>query len=322
MISRNYQRQRQQFNFIYQGLTVNRLYPNRWQLCSLLLIASLSAQSKQKPSIPPITYENVTYGDHPNQIIDFWMSEVKGSAPLVIYIHGGAFKSGSHDKVDGDKIRQFLKDGVHHASIEYRFRQHAELPAAHQDVVRALQFIRSKAEEWGIDTNRIAAYGSSAGGQLVSYLAWHDDFSKPKSGDPIARQSSRLIAVAAKAPQSTMDEDWWLDNIPGYKKSFQQGLELSKPDARDLVKELSIINHISLDDPPTFMTYTMQPNAAMPSKKRKMKYWSSHHLNFGLALEKELKHQGVEVHLQYPNKKTAFKDDVTFLLHQLKKSAG
>jgi len=297
---------------------MNRLYLHRWLLCSLLSIAALCAQAKQKQDIPPITYENVAYGKHANQVFDFWKSDVKGAVPLVIYIHGGAFKSGSHDKVDGDKIRQYLNAGVHYVSIEYRFRQHAELPAAHQDVVRALQFIRSMADEWGIDKKRIAAYGGSAGGQLVSYLAWHDDFSMPKSDDPIARESSRLIAVAPKFPQSTIDQDWWLKNIPGYKRSFQQGLDLSKPGARELVKELSIINHISSDDPPTFMTYTMQPNAAIPSKKNKIKFWSSHHLNFGLALEKQLKRNKVEVYLMYPKKNLAFKNDVAFLLHQLK----
>ncbi|WNC73047.1 alpha/beta hydrolase [Thalassotalea psychrophila] len=296
-------------------------YPTRWLHFAFLIIASssLNVHAKNKYSIPPpITYENVSYGNHSNQIFDFWKSDVEGAAPLVIYIHGGGFTSGSHDKVYGDKVQQFLKGGVHHASIEYRFRQHAELPAAHEDVIRALQFIRNKADEWGIDKDRIAAYGGSAGGQLVSYLAWHDDFADAQSDDPIARESSRLTAVAPRGVQSTMDKEWWVENIPGYKKSFYKAPDLSKPVVRDLIKELSIITHISADDPPTFMSYGMNPDTPIPRNKKSVKGWATHHVNFGIALKEQLKRNSVEVHLMYPKNQTNFKDDVAFLLHHLK----
>ncbi len=59
-----------------------------------LAIASLSAQGQQKVPIPTITYEDVSYGDHPNQVVDFWRADVDGTAPLVIFIHGGGFQGG------------------------------------------------------------------------------------------------------------------------------------------------------------------------------------------------------------------------------------
>ncbi|MBD1388641.1 alpha/beta hydrolase [Neiella sp. HB171785] len=247
-------------------------------------------------------------------------------APLAIYIHGGGFKGGSHDKVWGNYVKRFLEAGVHHISIEYRFLRHAEFPAPHQDVQRALQFIRSKANEWGIDKRRIAAYGGSAGGQLVTYLAWHDDLANPQSDDPIARESTRLTAVAAKGVQSTMDLNWWLENLPGYDKSFHKdywrsGSPMSTPQARKLIDKLSVINLISADDPPTLLIYKSNPDDPIPNKSPKaLKSWVTHHVNFGIALENKLKANGVEVHLDYPKKRSTFGDDIpAFLLHHLKK---
>ncbi len=238
---------------------------------------------------------------------------------------GGGFKGGAHDKVSGDKIQKYLKAGIHHASVEYRFMKHARLPAAHEDAVRALQFIRSKAEEWGIDKNRIGAYGGSAGAQLVAYLAWNDDFADPESDDPISRESSRITAVTPIGGQSSMDLGWWVENIPGYRRAYHRSGEsetykdLSPIERRALTKELSIINHISSDDSPTYMSYGMKPDAPIPTDPKRARGWSIHHVQFGLVMKKKLEQNEVEVHLKYPGEELAFESDVPFLIHHLKK---
>jgi acetyl esterase/lipase len=278
--------------------------------------------AQQETPVPAITYENVSYGDHPNHVIDFWKADTDGPAPLVIFIHGGGFRGGSHEKVSGHKIQQYLDAGIHHASVEYRLAEHAPLPAAHEDAVRALQFIRSKAEDWGIDKNRIAAYGGSAGAQLVAYLAWHDDFADLESDDPIARESSRLKAVAPLTGQSTLDFDWWVENIPGYKREYHDKrvrADLSIIEQAALLNELSIINHISADDPPTFMSYRMNPDDDIPDDPKSARGWSIHHVNFGIAMEDKLRQEGVEVFLKYPQVQLPFENEVVFLIHQLEK---
>ncbi len=213
--------------------------------------------------------------------------------------------------------------GIHHASVEYRLLKHAPFPASHDDAVRALQFIRSKANEWGIDKSKVAAYGGSAGAQLVAYLAWGDDFANPKSEDPVARESTRLVAVAPLAGQSNMDLNWWVDHIPGCKRAFHPGsdsaIDRSGVEARALVKELSIITHISPDDPPTYMNYGMNPNDSIPEDHKRARGWSIHHINFGLVMEERLQSAGVDVYLNYPKANLPFESDVEFLMHHLKK---
>ena len=290
----------------------------------IITITSQTSQAQQKEALPPITHENVSYGDHPNQVIDFRKAKVNKPAPLIVFIHGGGFTGGSHDKVNGKVIQQCLDAGIHHASIEYRFLKHADFPAPHEDSIRALQFIRSKAKDWGIDKNRIAGYGGSAGAQLVAYLAWGDDFANSKSNDPISRESSRLKAVALSGGQSTLDLNWWVENIPGYNRGFHSKKEnrrqdLSFVEKRALINEISIINHITSDDPPTFMKYGMNPEDPIPGNLKRARGWIIHHVNFGIAMEKKLKLKGVDVMLNYPNAKTQFKDQISFLIHHLKK---
>ena len=278
--------------------------------------------AQHETPIPAITFENVPYGDHPNHVIDFWKADTDSPAPLVIFVHGGGFKGGSHDKVSGHKIQQYLDAGIHHAAVEYRLAKHASLPAAHEDAVRALQFIRSKAEDWGIDKSRIAAYGGSAGAQLVAYLAWHDDFANPENDDPIALESSRLKAVALLSGQSTLDIDWWVENIPGYKREYHDNwfrAGLSNIEREALLNELSIVNHISPDDPPTFMSYRMNPDDDVPDDPKSARGWSIHHVNFGIAMEDKLQQEGVEVFLKYPQVQLPFENEVVFLIHELGK---
>ena len=185
-----------------------------------------------------------------------------------------------------------------------------------------MQFLCSKASEWGIDPQRIAGFGDSAGAQLVAYLAWSPDFADPSSEDPIARESSRLKAVGLISGQANLDFDWWVENIPGYQRDFhsrQIPADLSPIDMRALQRELSIENHISSDDPPSFMSYGMTPDAPIPSEARAARGWSIHHVNFGLSMQTLLEKHGVEHVLKYPGTEQAYENAVDFLIHHLKK---
>lgn len=266
-------------------------------LCCLL--STLVAQRQPQNPVPP-THANVAYGEHPQQIIDFYLVDGKKQRPLAIYIHGGGFSGGSHDRVNARLIKELNGAGIHFASIEYRLIGDAPLPAAHDDVIRALQFIRYNANKWNIDKSKIGATGGSAGAQLVAYLAWHDDFADPQSDDPIERESSRLACVAPTGCQSTMDIDWWLENIPGYTEPHnnkEDYTSLTGVALEAVIREVSVINHISPDDPPVYLQYNMAPGSPIPEENARG--WKIHHVNFGLAMEKKLNEAGVEVTLNY-----------------------
>lgn len=89
--------------------------------------------------------------------------------PLVLFIHGGAFMHG--DKADPDGINELLEAGFAVASMNYRLSGQAVWPAQLEDIKAAILFLRANTNRLGIDGQRFAAFGPSAGGHLASVAA-------------------------------------------------------------------------------------------------------------------------------------------------------
>jgi hypothetical protein len=207
------------------------------------------------------------------------------------------------------------------ASINYRFLSHAPLPAAHHDALRALQFIRSKAEAWKIDKTKIAAFGGSAGAQLSMWLAFSDEMANPDATDPVERESSRLYCVASSAGQTTMNFELWKKWIPGFKEvnytKEQLYGNITDEDCEKRVEEISALSIVSDDDPPIFMNYSMKPDAPIPSDPQKVRGWKIHHVIFGIKLKEKMDELGVEADLKYPDADSKYENYVAFLKAKL-----
>jgi acetyl esterase/lipase len=147
---------------------------------------------------PAATYADVPYATvSASQALDIWIPTTgSGPFPLVIFIHGGAFQGG--DKaMEGGNVAAVLDAGYAAASLNYRLSGEALFPAAVQDVKAAVRFLRANAGEYGLDPDRFAAWGESAGGNLVSLLGTTGDqatiFDDPALGN--ADTSSAVQAV-------------------------------------------------------------------------------------------------------------------------------
>lgn len=87
--------------------------------------------------------------------------------PLVIWVHGGAWRSGSKNKMP----LGFLVDaGYAVASVDYRLSPVAKFPAQVHDCKAAIRFLRAKSNHYGYSSDRIGIAGSSAGGHLVAEI--------------------------------------------------------------------------------------------------------------------------------------------------------
>jgi acetyl esterase/lipase len=109
-------------------------------------------------------------GPHAKQVLHFWKAEAEKPTPLVFFIHGGGWQNGNRTSGLAPLLEPLLKAGISVVSIEYRFIAEATadgvvppVKGPLHDAARALQFVRSKADEWNLDKARIAACGSSAG---------------------------------------------------------------------------------------------------------------------------------------------------------------
>lgn len=118
-----------------------------------------------------LVYEKVSGRDLP---LDLYRPQSNTPSPLVIWVHGGGWKSGSKAG-GGPAVFQLLQRGYAVASIEYRLSGEAIFPAAIEDCKAAVSFLRLHAEKYSLDPNRFGVWGSSAGGHLVSLLGTTND---------------------------------------------------------------------------------------------------------------------------------------------------
>lgn len=128
------------------------------------------------PPQPPAgvtAYRDLAYVDngHPRQKLDLYLPEAGEHRPLIIWIHGGAFRMGSKEGNEHDKVPfEVLAQGYALASLNYRLSQHAIFPAQIEDCKAAVRWLRAHAAEFNLDVERFAAWGPSAGGYLSTML--------------------------------------------------------------------------------------------------------------------------------------------------------
>ncbi|NBV34874.1 MAG: alpha/beta hydrolase, partial [Proteobacteria bacterium] len=123
-------------------------------------IAAEAPKPKAVP-LPEPTLANIPYGPHERQVLDFWQADSQNPAPVLFYIHGGGWVRGDKSSVGG-MVRRCLKAGISVVSINYRYTWQAQLAEVKppvewpmKDAARALQFVRSKAQDWHINPQRI-----------------------------------------------------------------------------------------------------------------------------------------------------------------------
>ena len=268
--------------------------------------------------LPPPTLVDVPYGLHPKQVLHFWKAAgatAEHPSPLLFFIHGGGWNAGDRNSV-GDLLPALLAHGISVVSIEYRFIAEAmaagidpPVKAPLFDAARALQMVRSHAAEWHIDPTRVIASGASAGACSSLWLAFHDDMADPTSTDPVARQSTRLLAAAVTIAQTTLDPAQMLEWTPNSRYGGHAFGFFRDPNERDsqfaeflaardrllpVINQFSPYALVTADDPPVQLVYRRPPALGQPEKD------PTHTANFGVKLQERLAAVGVPCELVYP----------------------
>jgi acetyl esterase/lipase len=99
-----------------------------------------------------------------------------GPRPLIIYVHGGGWMGGGSRLSAAfanwpEVLASVAAEGFVVASVSYRFAGEEPFPAAIHDLKSAIRWLRANAGRFGIDRDRVAVWGASAGGQLAALAA-------------------------------------------------------------------------------------------------------------------------------------------------------
>jgi len=93
--------------------------------------------------------------------------------PVLLYLHGGGFTIGGLDTHDSLCRQLALRSGAAVLSLDYRLAPEHRFPAAVDDCWAAMAWLASNAASLGLDGNRLAVGGDSAGGTLAAVCALH-----------------------------------------------------------------------------------------------------------------------------------------------------
>lgn len=168
--------------------------------------------------------------------------------PAIVFVHGGGWRSG--DKGTGQWRSlplDYARNGYVCVSLNYRLTDEAPFPACVEDVKCAVRWLRANATQYGVDPNRIGAYGNSAGAHLVAMLGLVGPDAKLEGDGPYLDQSSLVQAVCCSATPTDF-ENW---GAPG--KSFRAESTLLPGPVETLAdrkKQASPISYVAANAPP------------------------------------------------------------------------
>lgn len=232
----------------------------------LLLVAFSGAcgQQNQHPQPPriPDTLEyrpDVVYATVEGQPLHLDLLWPKARAvqpwPVVVYIHGGAWRAGSY-RVTPNLI-QLAEQGYFVASVQYRLTPRWTFPAQIHDCKGALRYLRAKAAQYNLNPARVGVWGGSAGGHLAALLGTSGGVAELEGevGGNLEQSSAVQCVVDLFGPSdlTTMIADRgariWMD--PNTGLTPEEALLGGKTEERLAVaKAASPVTYVDPQDPP------------------------------------------------------------------------
>jgi len=199
------------------------------------------------------------------QKLDIYLPEVgDGPFPVIVQIHGGAFRMGDKADAQVNASLNGLAHGYAVVSINYRLSGEAIFPAQIQDVKAAIRFLRANAKEYKLNPDKIATWGGSAGGHLAAMAGTTGDvkeFDDASLGN--VDQNSKVQCVVdwfgpiefnQMDPQFKASGKGRTDHDEGNSpESELVGKQITN--APELVKRASPATYISKNDPPFFIQH-------------------------------------------------------------------
>ncbi len=236
-----------------------------------------------------IVEKNIIYAKIKNRELHlnvFYPNNRDGKYPGILMVHGGGWSSGDESLVI-PMAERISDKGYVAVTVEYRLSPEALYPAAVFDLKAAVRWMRANASKYNIDTNKIAVYGCSAGGQLAALIGTTNDDKNFEGEEGCNNFSSDVQAIV---------------NVDGVVDFFgKESQEIIKPSGKpsaaqlwfgvsaqkdpEVWKNAGAFNHTSIHTPPIIFINSDVPrfHAGMDEMIKKLKsfhvYYETHTLS-------------------------------------------
>jgi pectinesterase len=233
----------------------------RYQAVKWALAQSPNAKLATAKDVKNITIkENIKYTTENGMdlMLDIFSPKNKKNAPCLIIIHGGGWRSG--DRTHHHEMAKVLASrGYVVVTPSYRLSTHALYPAAIVDAKTAIRWTRANAQSLGINPEKIALAGFSAGGQMAALVGTTNDETLYDKSETLKSVSPRVASVididgilAYIHPESGEGDDSRNISAATYYFGF------SKTEKPELWNEAGALNHVSAGDPPILFVNSSQ----------------------------------------------------------------
>jgi acetyl esterase/lipase len=188
---------------------------NTLRVLALTLALLLPAVGAAAADYQVVTRPNIEFARHDGAALagDLYLPKGLDKAPVLIAVHGGGWQAGNRG---GYKYwGPFLaRNGYALFAVDYRLGKPGAYPGSAYDVKAAIQFVRAKAGELGIDPERIALMGDSAGAHLAALIGLAADaFTSQYGDDPYAATPANVKAVVGFYGVYDLLAQWRHDQI-------------------------------------------------------------------------------------------------------------
>ncbi|AKH68702.1 esterase/lipase [Spongiibacter sp. IMCC21906] len=208
--------------------------------------------------------KNISYGDLAEQRLDIYRLDTSKSAmstselmPILIHIHGGAWVAGKKGQMGRPLIHDMATEGWLVVDIEYRLGPEHRYPAMIEDVLKAIAWVKTHAEEYGGSANFIALTGGSAGGHLSALAGLLDCGERRGLQQGFEEVDTRVQAIVPFYGRYDFLDRFNIINDPKIKQfMIDKVMPVGPIDAGEqLWRQASPIDHVAGHFPPCLLIH-------------------------------------------------------------------
>lgn len=189
-------------------------------------------------------------------LLDLYMPESNAPAPLLVWVHGGAWEAGRKTPMP---LRALVDRGYAVASIDFRPASASPFPGQVHEIKAAVRFLRAQASRYGYDARRIGILGASSGGHLaalVAVTAGHPEL-EGELGEHRGESSSvqAVVSYFGASNLTTILAQSTPFGLNVRVPALQRLLGASPEDSEAAARLASPVFHVDRSDPPLLMLH-------------------------------------------------------------------